>query len=333
MATATPENQPLPQPEVDLPPSGKTETETTLGHSHDTAPGLTAPVDSEKGTETRSADGKDDTPEEADYATGMKLFILMTSLLLCQFLVALDISIIATTIPRITREFQSLDQVGCVAQNSATLIVGRAIQGFEGAGMTSGVYLIVSVSVVQKLVSALLGLLSRIFSVASVVGPLLGGAFTDRLSWRCFYINLIIGAPSVLFLVFCYKPPAHHKIETIGWKEFIYALDLPGVAIVLAGLTCFILAIEYGAVTKAWNSGTVIGLLVAFFVLAILFVILERYQGDRDLIVGRLMKRRTSTACAVFVFMIKFSFFPLVYSLPIYFRAVNGVSPLESGIR
>ncbi|KAI3555014.1 major facilitator superfamily transporter [Colletotrichum abscissum] len=376
MATATPEDQPRSQPSVELTRSYDNKTEAPLGHSHDAAPGPTAPVDSEKGT--GSADGDDDKAEEGDYATGLKLFILMTSLLLCQFLVALDMSIIATAIPKITREFQSLDQVGwygsgflltlagfvslwgkafkhasikwvflsavvvfelgsliCgVAQNSTTLIVGRAIQGFGGAGMTSGVYLIVSVSVVQKLVPAFLGLLSGIFSVASVVGPLLGGAFTDRLTWRwCFYINLIVGAPSILFLAFFYKPPAHHKIEPIGWKDFIYTLDLPGVAVVLGGLTCFILAIEYGGVTKAWNSGTVIGLLVAFGVLVIVFIVLEWYQGDRALLVGRLMKRRTIAACAVFVSMINFSFFPLAYNLPIYFQAVNGVSPLQSGIR
>ncbi|RYP67667.1 hypothetical protein DL771_007134 [Monosporascus sp. 5C6A] len=345
--------------------------------SHDAAaPSGTMLVDSEKGEESLSA--QEDKGEEPDYARGLKLLVLLTSLLLCQFLVALDMSIIATAIPRITREFHSLEHVGwygsaflltlagfvslwgkafkhanikwvflsavlvfelgsliCgVAQNSMTLIVGRAIQGFGGAGMTSGVYLIVSVSVVQKLVPALLGLLSGIFSVASVVGPLLGGAFTDRLTWRwCFYINLVVGAPSILFLLFFYKPPAHHKIEPIGWKEFIYTLDLPGVALVLGALTCFILALEYGGVTRPWNSGTVIGLLVAFGVLTILFIILEWYQGDRALLVGRLLKRRTIAACAVFISMINFAFFPLAYNLPIYFQAVNGVSPLESGIR
>ncbi|KAH8202937.1 hypothetical protein TruAng_002883 [Truncatella angustata] len=342
-----------------------------------TAPSRTILVDIEKGEEG-ILNAHEHKESEADYATGLKLIVLMTSLLLCQFLVALDMSIIATAIPKITADFHSLDQVGwygsgflltlaafvalwgkafkhanikrvflsavlvfelgsliCgVSQNSTTLIVGRAIQGFGGAGMTSGVYLIVSVSVVQQLVPALLGLLSGIFSVASIVGPLLGGVFTDRLSWRwCFYINLIVGAPSILFLLFFYKPPAHHKIVPIGWREFIHTLDLPGVALVLAALTCFILALEYGGATRPWNSGTVIGLLAAFGVLTILFIILEWYQGDRALLVGRLMKRRTIAACAIFVSMINFSFFPLAYNLPIYFQAVNGVSPLESGIR
>ncbi|KXX83200.1 putative HC-toxin efflux carrier TOXA [Madurella mycetomatis] len=349
--------------------------DTTL---HDaTAPADTMLVDNEKGKESLSGQ-EENKEEEPEYATGFKLLILMVALLLCQFLVALDMSIIATAIPRITSEFQSLDQVGwygsgflltlagfvslwgkafrhgsmkwvfltavfvfelgsliCgVAPNSTSLIVGRAIQGFGGAGMTSGVYLIVSVSAEQKLVPALLGLLSGIFSVASIVGPLLGGAFTSRLTWRwCFYINLIIGAPSIFFVLFFYKVPAHHKPEQIGWKEFIYTLDLPGVAVVLGGLTCFILALEYGGATRPWNSGTVIGLLVAFGVLTILFIVLEYYQGDRALLVGRLMKRRTITAMAIFVSMINFSFFPLAYNLPIYFQAVNGVSPLESGIR
>lgn len=118
-----------------------------------------------------------------------------------------------------------------------------------------------------------------------------------------FYINLIIGAPSIFFVLFFYKVPAHHKPEQIGWKEFIYTLDLPGVAVVLGGLTCFILALEYGGATRPWNSGTVIGLLVAFGVLTILFIVLEYYQGDRALLVGRLMKRRTIAAMAIFVSM------------------------------
>jgi hypothetical protein len=118
-----------------------------------------------------------------------------------------------------------------------------------------------------------------------------------------FYINLIIGAPAIVILAIFYKPPTHYKIEPIKWKEFIYTLDLPGVGLVLAALTCFLLALEYGGTTKPWNSGTVIGLLVSFGVLTILFIILEWWQGDRALLVGRLMKRRTIAACSVFVAM------------------------------
>lgn len=170
--------------------------------------------------------------QSALYPGPAKLFPILLAVVLSIFLVALDMTIVATAIPRITDEFQSLNDVGwygsaffltvaafqstwgkaykyfdlkwtfmvaififevgsliCgVAPNSTALIVGRAIAGAGGAGIASGAYTILAFAVEPARVAAFTGILGATYAVASVVGPLLGGVFTDNVSWRwCFY--------------------------------------------------------------------------------------------------------------------------------------------------
>ena len=78
-------------------------------------------------------------------------------------------------------------------------------------------------------------------------------------------------------------------------------MDLPGAGLIMAAVICYILALQYGGVTKPWNSSIVIGLLVGFVLIVIAFGIVEYLQKDRALLLPRLLKDRTMLVCCAFV--------------------------------
>ena len=313
----------------------------------------------------------------ADYPSAFPLAMIVVALVCSIFLVALDMTIVATAIPKITDQFHSLDQVGwygsgffltlaafqstwgkaykyfplkisflisififeigslicAVANSSTTLIVGRAIAGVGGAGIASGSYTIIAFSAPPSKRPAFTGVMGATFGVASVIGPLLGGVFTDNLTWRwCFYINLPIGGFGAAIIFVFFKTPKAAKPQEATLKEKFLQMDLPGTFTIMAAAVCYLLAMQWGGTTKSWSDSEVIGLLVGFGLLVIAFVTIEYFQGERALLQGRLLKDRTFMAMSAYVFAIAGVFFVLLYYLPIYFQSAKNVSASKSGI-
>lgn len=110
-------------------------------------------------------------------------------------------------------------------------------------------------------------------------------------------------------------------------------MDPPGTLVLLSALICFILAMQWGGQDKLWSNSNVIGCLVGFGLLIIAFVLIEMYQGERAMMVPRLVKKPHLLVGMIYVFFVDAGFFIPLYYIPIYFQVVFGVSASESGIR
>ncbi|KAI1384991.1 putative efflux pump [Hypoxylon trugodes] len=221
-----------------------------------------------------------------------------------------------------------------VAQNSVTLIIGRAVAGSGSAGIMSGALLILAHSVPLAKRPMYTGLIASMYGVASVAGPLLGGVFTDKVTWRwCFYINLPIGAVTILVILLFFPAPvqAIPKDETL--MERFKRFDPIGTILFMPAIICLLLALQWGGTKYPWSNGRIIGLFVVFGVLFIAFLYVQHIQQENATVPPRIMKKRTIWASSLFSFGVGSGFFIFIYYVPIWFQSVQGVSAVESGIR
>ncbi|KAJ5385390.1 hypothetical protein N7517_003301 [Penicillium concentricum] len=157
------------------------------------------------------------------------------------------------------------------APGSKAFIVGRAIAGIGSAGIFSGATVIIAQIVPLAKRPMYVGLMGSTFGLSSIIGPLMGGAFTDKVTWRwCFYINLPIGGFTMVILFLFLAVP--HKPQPCTWKQQILRLDPLGSVLFLPSVICFLLALQWGGTTYPWSNGRIIALFVISGILIIAFV-------------------------------------------------------------
>ncbi|KAK9440851.1 MFS toxin efflux pump (AflT) [Metarhizium brunneum] len=222
-----------------------------------------------------------------------------------------------------------------VAPNSTAFIVGRAIAGIGTAGLFSGSIVILSLSMPLQKRPIVFGLIGGMWGIASVAGPLLGGVFTENVSWRwCFYINLPIGGIAMCIVaLFVHINRNTSDTENMTFMERLLQLDLLGTFVFIPAIVCLLLALQWGGADYPWNDSKVIGLFVGFALMIAVFVGIQFWQGDRGTLPPRFFKNRNTLCAMMFAFFFGAGFFPLVYFISLYFQAIQGVSAVQAGIK
>ncbi|HEX3950492.1 MAG TPA: MDR family MFS transporter [Steroidobacteraceae bacterium] len=213
------------------------------------------------------------------------------------------------------------------------LIVFRAVQGLGGGALFTTAFAIIADLFPPRERGRFAGLFGGVFGLASAVGPLLGGYFTDHGTvsfaghtvegWRwVFYLNLPMGLIA-LFMVIAKMPKLSHASKG--------SIDYLGAVLIVAACVPLLLALTFGGQKYAWDSPIVIGLLSVFLICAVLFVFVEKRVQD-PIIHMELFSNRVFTWANIAGFFSSMSFLSVVAFLPLFMQLGQGVQATTSGL-
>jgi EmrB/QacA subfamily drug resistance transporter len=211
-----------------------------------------------------------------------------------------------------------------LSQSMGQLIAFRALQGIGAGGLIVGAQAIIGDVVSPRERGRYIGIFVGVFGLASVAGPLLGGFFTESLTWRwVFYINLPIGAFALFVVAGALRLPRHRTQHRI---------DYLGAGLLACGVTALILLTTWGGTQYAWDSApiVVLGILGVAFIVA--FVAVERRASEPILPPG-LFTNSVFSVTSTIGFIVGFAMFGAIVYLPLFLQTVDGSSPTISGLQ
>ena len=210
-----------------------------------------------------------------------------------------------------------------LSQNIDQLIFFRALQGIGAGGMMSLNMAIIGDIIPPRQRGRYQGYFGAVWGIASIAGPVLGGVFTDDLTWRwIFYINLPLGVLA-LSLIASRLHLIAHKIQ--------HHIDYLGSALLSVAIVSLILATVWGGVSYAWSSWQILSLIASTLVFSALFVARERVAAE-PVIPLSLFKNEIVSVATVLGFLTGLAMFASLIYIPLYQQIVRGYSPTKSGL-
>ena len=213
---------------------------------------------------------------------------------------------------------------GCgMSQSFWELIAWRGFQGLGGGGL-----MILSQAIIADIIPAsergkYMGPLGGLFAISSVLGPVLGGFFTQHMDWRwCFWVNVPIGIIAFLIALFALKLPSHKSDKKV---------DVLGIIFMVAATSQLILVTSWGGHDYDWNSPTIISLIIGTVVSALLFVSVES-KVSNPIIPINLFKNKTFVLSTMIGLLLGLGMFSAMAFLPTFMQMASGTDVTGSGL-
>jgi EmrB/QacA subfamily drug resistance transporter len=303
----------------------------------------------------------------SDGFTHRQILVIMSGLMMGMFLASLDQTIVSTALPTIVGDFRHSNLLSWVitayllastastpiwgkagdlygrkrlfqlaivvfvaasalcglSRNIFELIAFRGLQGIGGGGLLSLAFAIIGDVIPPRERGRYQGYFGAVFGVSSVVGPLAGGFAVDHLTWRyIFYVNLPLGIAALIVTNRVLRLPVRKRVVNIDWW---------GAILLVAGVSCILLAVQLGGTSDPWGSGQVIGLFVLGALVLAGFALREAAAPEPILPLG-LFRLRIFTVSNIISFVSGVAMFGALAFLPQYLQLVHGVSATESGL-
>ncbi len=210
------------------------------------------------------------------------------------------------------------------SQSSAWLIGGRAVQGLGAALMMPATLSIITNAFPPHERGRAIGTWAGVSALALAIGPVLGGALVEHVSWQSiFFINLPVAAGAIAVTLFATR---ESRDETV-----VPTVDVSGIVAITVGLTALTLALVE-ANSWGWGSARILGLFALAVVALAGFAQIERRVRVPMVDFG-FFSSRTFLGTNVVAFIVSFAMLGMFFFLTLYMQNVLRYSPLQAGIR
>ncbi|KAL4981959.1 MFS general substrate transporter [Aspergillus falconensis] len=219
------------------------------------------------------------------------------------------------------------------ASSTAMLIAGRLVQGIGLGGVNMLIDIVVCDLVPLRERGQIMAIIFVVFSVGSSIGPFVGGAFTQHVTWRwAFYISLPIAGGAMLIMLLFLQV---HYQKQMTFLTKLQRIDWVGNILLIASVVAVLIALSFGGATQPWSNWRVLlPLLLGLAGLAAFYAIQASTRlCPEPTIPPRLFSNRTSLAAFILSFLHGTLLYWTIYFLPVYFQFVLQSSPTRSGVQ